>query len=177
MPYTRSLRSLKKTQSNESTKPNTFYNVMHSIVLLLGSNVLVGTVMSMVYYLGKNSFLSYVLIYLPISLITFVSIRDKYSFSFIFSCILAVLHGLAHVFYPFINEVIGVNSTIDVWQDQVFHLLQSVLFSSIYFNKSGKTCKFLSVLFMMANLFNVLTGYFCWNEHCHNLYVTVNKNA
>jgi hypothetical protein len=170
--YSDEMNNVENTKFVKKNK-TTFHNVMHSLVLLLGSNILVGTVMSLVYYLGKNSILSSILIYLPIFLICIVSIRDKYSFSFIFSCVLAVLHGQAHVIYPFINEVIGVNGLVDVWQDQILHCFQSVLFSLIYFNKSNKFGKLLLGLFIMCNLLNVLTGYFCWNKYCHELYVAI----
>jgi hypothetical protein len=161
------------SMNNVKQNKTTFQNIMHAIVLLLGSNLLVGTVMSLIYYLGKNSILSSILIYLPIFLICIVSIRDKYSFSFIFSCVLAVMHAQAHVIYPFINEVIGVNGLVDVWQDQILHFFQSVLFSSIFFNKSNKLGKLLLGLFIMCNFLNVVAGYFCWNEQCHELYVAI----
>jgi hypothetical protein len=96
---------------------------------LMMSNLMVGTVMTMVYYLGKDSIWSSLLIYAPVTLISAVLIRDNYSKQYLFSNVLAIAHGAAHVIYPFLNEHIGVNKEIDVWQDQIIHLSQSILFA------------------------------------------------
>jgi hypothetical protein len=129
--------------------------------------------MTMVYYLGKESIWSTALIYAPISLISVVLIRDNYSKPYLFSNLLAISHGIAHLVYPFLNEHIGVNKEIDVWQDQIVHLLQSVLFASLFFRDSGTNFKFASILFVLSNVVNVLLGYHCWGEECHNLYVWI----
>lgn len=147
--------------------------IYKAVSLLALSNFMVGTVMSLVYYLGKESIYSSLLIYGPVSLISVVLIRDNYSKPYLFSNILAICHGIAHLVFPFLNEHIGVNKEIDVWQDQIVHLLQATLFASLFFNNSGSKFKILSILFVMANVLNVLLGYYCWGEQCHNLYVWV----
>ena len=60
-------------------------------------------------------------------------IRDKFSFYFIFSCFISIIHGLSHKYYPFLDEKVGVNKEIDVWQDQIVHLNQAILLYSIYY--------------------------------------------
>jgi hypothetical protein len=79
-------------------------NILQACMLLLGSNIMVGSVMAMVYFLGKDSVLSSLLIYAPVSMISVVLIRDKYPLSYTLSNLLAIGHGIAHVTYPFLNE-------------------------------------------------------------------------
>jgi len=148
-------------------------NIRQACMVLLASNMMVGTVMSMVYYLGKDSFVSSVLIYAPVSMISYVLIRDRYPFTYTFSNLLAIGHGVAHVTYPFLNEHIGVNKSIDVWQDQIIHMGQSILVGAIFFNISSIKFRLVSILFVMCNLLNVIVGYNCWGKWCHNLYVWV----
>ena len=148
-------------------------NIFQACMLLLGSNIMVGSVMAMIYYLGKDSVLSSLLIYAPVSMISVVLIRDKYPFSYIFSNLLAIGHGLAHISYPFLNEHIGVNKTVDVWQDQIIHLGQSLLVGAIFFSKSDIKFRASALLFVMCNLLNVIVGYNCWGQWCHNLYVWI----
>ena len=147
--------------------------LVQACTILLGSNLIVGTVMSIVYWFGKDSWISSIVIYAPVSLISLVLIRDKYPFSYILSNLLAIGHGLAHVTYPFLNELIGVNKSIDVWQDQIIHLGQSILVGAIFFNNSTQQIKVASLVFALCNLVNVIVCYNCWGQWCHNLYVWV----
>jgi hypothetical protein len=147
--------------------------MIHACLLLLGSNIMVGTVMSMVYMLGKDSILSSLLIYAPVTMISAVLIRDKYPASYTFSNLLAIGHGLAHLTYPFLNEHIGVNKSVDVWQDQIIHLGQSILVGALFFNSGDIKFKASALAFIMSNLVNVIVGYNCWGQWCHNLYVWI----
>jgi hypothetical protein len=144
-----------------------------AIGMLMMSNVMVGTVMSMVYYLGKTSVFADALIYGPATLIGIVSLRDGCSKTFIFSTALALCHGYAHLRYPFLNEEIGVNKSVDVWQDQIVHLLQSALFASIFFSRISLRFDMYATTFVLTNVLNVVLGYFCWGQTCHNAYVWV----
>jgi hypothetical protein len=148
-------------------------NVLQACMLLLGSNIMVGSVMTMVYCLGKDSIVSSLLIYAPVSMISAVLVRDKYPTSYLVSNILAIGHGIAHVTYPFLNEHIGVDKSVDVWQDQIIHLGQSVLVGAIFFSSSDIKFRASSLLFVMCNLINVILGYNCWGQWCHNLYVWI----
>jgi len=147
--------------------------IYYAGALLVASNFLVYSMMSIVYLFGKESMLSNLFIYGPITGIITTSVRDKYSFTFVLSSTLAAAHGLAHVVYPFLDEDIGVNRSIDVWQDQFLHLGQSVLFSSIFLDNSSLLFTVYSFAFMLGNLLNVVLGYNCWGESCHDLYVWV----
>ena len=147
--------------------------IYYAGALLTASNVLVYSMMAIVYIFGKETLLSNLFIYGPIAGIITTSVRDKYSFTFVLSFSLAAAHGVAHVVYPFLDEVTGVNHSIDVWQDQLLHLGQSVLFSSIFLNNSSLLFTVYSFAFMLGNLFNVILGYNCWGESCHDLYVWV----
>ncbi len=129
--------------------------------------------MTMVYYLGKDSPWSSLLIYAPVSMISYVLIRDKYPITYTISNILAIGHGIAHVTYPFLNEHIGVNKSIDVWQDQIIHLGQSILVGAIFFNQSSTKFRMGAILFVLCNLLNVIVGYNCWGKWCHTLYVWI----
>jgi hypothetical protein len=150
-----------------------FSNTFTAFTTLMMSNFLIGVVMALVYHLGKDSLYSDILIYAPILSIIIVLIRDKFSFSFVFSAVLAVAHGRAHVIYPFLNEIIGVNKEVDVWQDQILHLGQAVLFSVLYFEFSHWTFKTMFSIFVLGNVVNVVLGYFCWGNDCHDMYVWV----
>lgn len=142
-----------------------------SSIILLESSVLVGSNMFFVYCLGKNSFISTFIIYGPITIITIYSIHQRFSCLYIFSCLLSITHGIAHILYPFLNEQIGVNIIVDVWQDQIIHMGQSILATAIFFNNSNSVYKFLSSLFILSNVLNVIVGYKCWGNYCHNIYV------
>lgn len=48
-----------------------------------------------------------------------------------------------------------------------------MLFSSIFLNNSSLLFTVYSFTFMLGNLFNVILGYNCWGEACHDLYVWV----
>ena len=147
--------------------------IWQACLLLMGSNIMVGTVMSLVYYFGKESIVSSLLIYAPVSLISCVLIRDQYPISYTFSNLLAIGHGIAHLTYPFLNEYIGVNKSIDVWQDQIIHMGQSILVGAIFFNNSSIKVRAMSLVFVLCNLINVVVGYNCWGQWCHNLYVWI----
>jgi hypothetical protein len=147
--------------------------VYYAGALLTASNFLVYSMMALVYIFGKDTLLSNLFIYGPIAGIITTSVRDKYSFTCVLSSSLSAAHGIAHVVYPFLDEEKGVNHSIDVWQDQLLHLGQSVLFSSIFLNNSSLLFTVYSLAFMFGNLFNVILGYNCWGESCHDLYVWV----
>jgi len=147
--------------------------IYYASTFLLVSNILVCSMMTVVYFLGKNSMASNLFIYAPIAGIITASVRDKYPFTFVLSSSLAAAHGVTHILYPFLDETTGVNHNIDVWQDQFLHLGQSVLFTSIFLNNSSLIFTVYSLIFMMGNIFNVIIGYLCWGEHCHDIYVWV----
>ena len=141
--------------------------------ILLTSNIMLAIFMLMVYFFGKDSIISSIIIYAPISTITLVVIRDKYAFSYTFSNLLAIIHGITHIAYPFLNEHSGINKTIDVWQDQVIHVCQAILVCSIFFDTSNiNNIKFqiFSTLFVLYNVLNVIVGYYCWGQPCHDIY-------
>lgn len=146
------------------------YNSLFSIYLLTISNFMIIFTMFIVYNLGKNSILSDIIIYCPIILIIIVLIRDKFSFYFIFSCFISIIHGLSHKYYPFLDEKVGVNKEIDVWQDQIVHLNQAILLYSIYYNNSNLLLKKMFSIFIGGNILNVILGFFCWGKSCHNIY-------
>ena len=65
-----------------------------------------------VYLFGAEHPLSWLLIYGPILGISAVQCRDQMSFTYCFSTWLAIAHGLAHVIFPFLDSVLGVNKSI-----------------------------------------------------------------
>ena len=144
-------------------------DLAHTCAILVVSNITLSLFMSLVYFFGKDSIISSIIIYVPISTITLVLIRDKYAFSYTFSNLLAIIHGIAHIAYPFLNENIGINKNIDVWQDQLIHLCQAILVCSIFFDSNIKFQIF-SALFVLYNILNVFVGYCCWGQSCHNVY-------
>ena len=144
-------------------------DLAHVSAILLGSNIMLSIFMSMVYFFGKDSIISSIIIYAPISTITLVLIRDKYAFSYTFSNLLAIIHGITHIVYPFINENVGINKNIDVWQDQIIHVCQAILVCSILFDSNIKFQIF-STLVVLYNILNVIVGYCCWGQSCHNVY-------
>jgi len=140
-------------------------------VLLLASNLAVGANMYGVYLFGKNSWLSWLLIYGPILAITSVICRDQYSFTFAFSTWLAIAHGLAHVIFPFLDEHLGVVKSVSVWEDQTLHLGQAILFATILRGEKSNYFRAGALLFILANVVNVIAGYLCWGKACHEVYV------
>lgn len=158
---------LQKQESSPSTKEC----IKQAFIMLMCSNVSVGSVMAAVYFLGHKNPLCHALIYGPIACMGFVMIRDKYAFKYVLSIFLAIVHGLAHVINPFLDEHVGVNKSVDVWQDQIVHLGQAVLFSSLFFKNSGPLFKCGAIAFVLANVLNVIAGYYCWGKACHNFYV------
>lgn len=147
--------------------------ILTPFFLLLLSNVLLASTMYLVYILGANSIWSDILIYGPILSIITVLIRDKFTFSYVISCILAFLHGFAHKFYPFLNSDIGVDKNIDVWQDQSIHFGQIIVFSSLYYQQSNRLFKNIYLFLVFGNLLNVILGFYCWGKSCHDFYVWV----
>ena len=81
--------------------------IYYASALLTASNVLVYSMMTIVYIFGKETMLTNLFIYGPIAGIITTSVRDKYSFTFVLSSTLAAAHGIAHVVYPFLDEEIG----------------------------------------------------------------------
>merc|ERR1719188_1330301 len=96
--------------------------------ILLQGSMLLSVHMLMVYMMGSWSVGSHILIYAPITVMTFVLIRDGYHPYAIISALIAICHGLTHQNYPFLDEHTGVVHDVDVWQDQVVHGSQAVLF-------------------------------------------------
>merc|ERR1712190_638618 len=86
------------------------------------------------------------------------------------SCI-ALGHGLAHLFYPFLDSVKGVNHEVDVWQDQILHAFQGVLFSYIFWQNSNVFFKTFCKLSCAGIVLNVLVAIPCWNSWCYDAYV------
>jgi hypothetical protein len=154
-------------------KKNYIYGISKSLFLLSTSNIIIALKMFIVYILGVNTIWSDILIYGPILLIIIVLIRDKFTFSYVISCILALLHGLAHKFYPFLNSEIGVDKSIDVWQDQTIHLGQIIIFASLYYYNSNTIFKNTYLFLIIGNLVNVILGFYCWGKSCHDFYVWV----
>ena len=112
--------------------------ILSAFFLLIFSNILIASTMYLVYILGPNTIWSDILIYGPIISIIIVLIRDKFTFYYIISCVLAFLHGFAHKFYPFLNSEVGVDKNVDVWQDQTIHLGQIIVFASLYYQHSNR---------------------------------------
>merc|ERR1712039_165475 len=65
----------------------------------------------------------------------------------------------------------GVNHEVDVWQDQILHALQGVLFGFIFWNSSGTTFKTCVKIFVAGLVLNVLVAIPCWNSWCYDAYV------
>ena len=129
--------------------------------------------MYLVYILGPNTIWSDILIYGPIISIIIVLIRDKFTFSYIISCVLAFLHGFAHKFYPFLNSEVGVDKNVDVWQDQTIHLGQIIVFASLYYQHSNRFFRNIYLFLIFGNLLNVVLGFYCWGKICHDFYVWI----
>jgi hypothetical protein len=144
----------------------------HALLFLSVAQLVVGLVMGSVYVLGKESYASWLLIYGPITMIALVCFRDKMDLTFTVSCLLSITHGIAHNVYPFLDEHHGVVRSVDVWQDQIVHLGQAVLFGIIVCHETtNKSWRWIVGLFVVANICNVVLGYFCWGKWCHNQYV------
>lgn len=146
-------------------------NILEAGLLLLGANIATLSSMFIVYLVGNQSLISWVLIYVPILAINTVSLRDQAPLLYILSQWLAIAHGLAHQIFPFLDEHVGVNRSVDVWQDQILHLGQALLFVAILFSQSSKVFRTLAVLFVVGSIINVALGYTCWGQPCHDLYV------
>ena len=141
--------------------------------LLICSNIIMGLTMLLVYFLGPNTWLTEMLIYGPIFSILIVLVRDQFTFSYIVSCILAILHGFAHKYYPFLDSNIGVNKNIDVWQDQIMHLGQIIIFTYIFYRYSNRLMQNMYLSLIIGNLINVIVGFYCWGKSCHEFYVWI----
>lgn len=168
--------AVKEAKQNDTVNNNESevgFDFVHAGVLLLFSNLMVASMMAVVYLLGKDNPLTNLFIYGPITGILIVLVRDKYAFLYTVSSLLAIAHGVAHVLYPFLDESSGVNHEVEVWQDQVVHLFQAVLFSVIFFNQNSVLFTAYSLALMTGNVVNVALGYTCWGKSCHNLYVWV----
>lgn len=143
-----------------------------AISRITACNAVVGTLMGLVFVCGKNSHISTGLIYGPALALLAYSIKKQLPVVFSLSIFVSICHALAHVIYPFLDEVQGVNTGIDVWQDQSVHLFQSLFVSCIFFG-SPRNFPLLVSLFVLANVANVVLGYFCWGQSCHDTYVWV----
>lgn len=147
--------------------------ILSAFFLLLFSNILIAKTMYLVYFFGTNSIWSDILIYGPIVAIIIVLVRDKFTFSYIISCVLAFLHGFAHKFYPFLNSNIGVDKSVEVWQDQSIHFGQIIVFASLYYQHSNRFFKNIYLFLIFGNLLNVVLGFYCWGKSCHDFYVWI----
>lgn len=143
--------------------------------ILLRFNVSLGCGLSAIYLLGKTSTLSSLLIYGPASIVCLAMLKDKEHLMAL-SMFVAIIHGFAHVRYPFLDEVQGVVKSVDVWQDQAIHLLQAVIFQHMWWHK-GKAVQVCTSVFTAACMLDVLVGYACWGQWCHELYVWVSLSA
>ena len=146
-------------------------DLLRALTFLSVAQLVVWSVMGFVYHLGKDSVWSSLLIYGPINLISLVCFRDQMDSRFTLSCLLSITHGIAHNLYPFLDEQVGVVRSVDVWQDQIVHLGQAILFGTILYGKIGKGPLLGVFLFVLANVLNVVLGYLCWGKWCHNQYV------
>jgi len=108
---------------------------------------------------------------------TLVLIRDGYHPYSIMSALIAIAHGLTHQKYPFLDEHTGVVHDVDVWQDQVVHASQAVLFVAIWWPKLPAFGKAVGTVFLLGNAINCVVGYVCWNAWCYDLYVWVSMFA
>jgi len=131
----------------------------------------VGVNLAAVWHLGQDSCLAPLVIYAPLSLAVILMIRDKVTKVMIVSSCIALLHGLAHKFYPFLDSTTGVNHEVDVWQDQILHAFQGVLFGFIFWKSSGTAFKTCAKLFVAGLVLNVLVAIPCWNSWCYDAYV------
>lgn len=147
--------------------------MLRAVTLLFASNVLLGIHLTTIHFMGKNSLFSWLLVYGPVTLYTILLICDRSSWMMIVSILLAMMHGIAHVVYPFLDEIDGVVKTVDVWQDQILHAGQAVLFVAMWYKKTPAFLKILFIAFLIGNVCNVTLGYFCWGQPCHELYVQV----
>ncbi len=138
--------------------------------LLAISNVITYSMIPLVYLLGKNPTLTNTLIYMPILIMIMTSVRDKYSFIFVLSCIHVVLHGLGHIAYPLVDESdIGHNKSVEAWPDVLFHSMEAVLFCNILMKNSSVVFKMFSFAFIIANFLSILVAHSCWGKECHEL--------
>merc|ERR1719277_2190491 len=86
------------------------------------------------------------------------------------SCI-ALGHGLMHKIWPFLDSVTGVNHEVDVWQDQILHAFQGVLYGYIFYQNACPWFRFFAKLFVVGLVLNVLVAIPCWNSWCYDAYV------
>merc|ERR1712217_707210 len=131
--------------------------------LLTLSSICIGVFLAIVWVLGQDSIFSTMVIYGPLSFATILMIRDKFSKVMIVSSCVALGHGLAHKVFPFLDSEVGVNHEVDVWQDQILHAFQGVIFSFIFWQNSGRNFKILCGLFVMGLSLNVMIASVCWN--------------
>lgn len=133
--------------------------------VLVASNVAVVATMVAVHFLGPWSLASWCLIYGPVlDLLHFVPPHAAPAWWWC-SLALAVVHGAAHVVWPFLDENVGVNRNVSVWQDQTVHLGQAVLVWHMLPNA-------LTASLLAACAVNVVVAYWCWGTPaCHDAYV------
>merc|ERR1712232_1482100 len=136
---------------------------MHAAAMIMLGNLSVGLNLAAIWHLGQDSTLAPLVIYAPLSLAVILMIRDKASQVMIVSSCIALLHGLAHKFYPFLDSTTGVNHEVDVWQDQILHAFQGVLFGFIFWESSGLAFKIFVKIFVAGLVLNVLVAIPCWN--------------
>jgi len=165
----------KRFGKKQAINPNSFSahlkDFAHAAGMIMLGNLSVGANLAVVWHLGQTSPWSAVVIYGPLAIAVFFMIRDKVSKVMIFSSCIALGHGLAHLFFPFLDSVKGVNHEVDVWQDQILHAFQGVLFSYIFWQHSNVFFKVFCKLFCAGLVLNVLVAIPCWNSWCYDAYV------
>jgi len=151
-----------------STQAGDFFK---GLSLIMMSTMLVGAHLATVFYIGQASFISTLIIYVPLSVAVLFMLRDGVSNVMVVSSVVAIGHGFAHKFYPFLDSEVGVNHEVDVWQDQILHAFQGVIFSYIFWQSSGRNFKILCGLFVTGLVLNVMIAKVCWNTSCYEAYV------
>jgi hypothetical protein len=144
---------------------------LQGVGLLTLSSICIGVFLAIVWVLGQDSIFSTMVIYGPLSFATILMIRDKFSKVMIVSSCVALGHGLAHKVFPFLDSEVGVNHEVDVWQDQILHAFQGILFGYIFYQNAGKAFRIFSFAFVAGLVLNVFVGYVCWNASCYDFYV------
>jgi len=160
-----------KTVKNQNSLSAHMKDFMHGGGMIMLGNLSVGINLAAVWHLGQRSPWAPVVIYGPLALAVMFMIRDKVSKVMIVSSCIALGHGTAHLFFPFLDSVTGVNHEVDVWQDQILHAFQGVLFGYIFWQSSGNAFKVFAKLFVAGLVLNVLVAIPCWNSWCYDAYV------
>ena len=153
--------------------PSSSPSLLGSVLLrLLFANALVLGGLFIIWQLRAiPPFVADFVIYTPLIALFVCCLRDNYSPVYIFSVMLALCHGLAHVFFPFLDTN-GVNGKISVFEDQTIHLLQSIFVCLLLWGKNGRRWPLYAHVFVSANVLNVVAGFLLWGHPLyHSAYV------